>query len=101
MHDMNSLRLPGAVVIAALMVMLLVSSSRTTYRLSPLRPAAQGYTMAASETRPVTLAPQADAVQEPDAANACEQPARAAWARHWRWRSHRADADVDAKLDAK
>lgn len=85
-------------IFASLLVMILVSSSRTTYKLSASHPLAPqprgGYGLAAAEQRTVTLAPRNEPRNDPrnehdsattDAATdrACRWPRRPAWARHW------------------
>jgi len=78
------------VIFASLLVMILVSSSRTTYKLSAshaLVPQPRGgYGLAAAEQRTVTLAPRSEhesAATDAPPDRDCHWPRRPAWARHW------------------
>ena len=54
MSDLHSVRVPAAMIVTALLIIILMSSSHTTYTFSP---APGGYALAARESRPVVLAP--------------------------------------------
>jgi hypothetical protein len=56
---MSSVRAPATVIVTALLVIILLSSARTTYRLAPAEHSSpnRGYALAACESRPVILAP--------------------------------------------
>ncbi len=82
------------VIFASLLAMILVSSSRTTYKLSATHALAPqprgGYALAAAEQRPVTLAPRdaptlAQSDEHASAATdaACRWPRRPAWSAKW------------------
>jgi hypothetical protein len=89
MSHLHSVRVPATVIFAALLVMILVSASRTTYRLSPV-PAlsnSAGYALAGCDSHPVTLAPlRAEATTptplRPEPRHACPWPGRPGH-HHW------------------
>jgi hypothetical protein len=54
MSDLHSVRVPAAMIVTALLIIILMSSSHTTYTFSH---APGGYALAARESRPVVLAP--------------------------------------------
>ena len=63
MSHLNSARVPAAFIFTALLVIILVSSGRTTYKLAP-PPASDaapahdaGYALASCDSRPVASAP--------------------------------------------
>ena len=61
MSQLNSVRLPATIIFTALLGIIMVSASRTTYRLAPAsEPAKGGYALAACETRPATITPQTE-----------------------------------------
>ena len=59
MSDMNSGRVPATIVFSALLVVILVSSSRTTYTLAPAKDPARQNAVATGCGAPPTLARQA------------------------------------------
>ena len=59
MSQLNSVRLPATIIFTALLGIIMVSASRTTYRLAPASEPAKGeYSLAACETRPAIIAPR-------------------------------------------
>lgn len=54
MSDLHSVRVPATMIVTALLVIILLSSNRTTYTVAP---AADNYSLAACESRPVVLPP--------------------------------------------
>jgi hypothetical protein len=91
MSQPDSARALATMVFTALLVIILLSSTRTTYQLSPAtEPAKGGYALAACEARPATVAPQP---RPPRACpwlqtwpHALPQPPLHSWphdARHW------------------
>lgn len=76
MSHLNSVRVPATVIISALLVIILLSSTRTTYRLAPAehRAGNHGYALAACTQQPVTLIPP------PEPRRACPWPRRQIWA---------------------
>jgi hypothetical protein len=69
MSQLNSVRLPATIIFTALLGIIMVSASRTTYRLAPAsQPANGGYALAACETRPAIIAPR------PEPPRACPSP---------------------------
>ncbi len=63
MSHMNSLRVPATLIFAAVMIIILVSSSRTTYTFGP------------APSTPVAACPMTP-VAEPEARRACPWPRR-------------------------
>ena len=63
MSQLNSVRVPATVIFTALLLIILVSSSHTTYRLSSpaeRAPSAGAYALAGCESRPLDLVPMAE-----------------------------------------
>src|SRR5687768_289817 len=75
MSHLNSARVPATVIFTALLMIILLSSTRTTYRLAPAKKTmAGGYTPASCASRPATLVPP------PEPHRACPWPRPDIWA---------------------
>lgn len=71
MSHLNSVRVPATFIFTALLMIVLVSASRTTYRLAPgkdTKRAPDSHVLAGCEHRPVVLTP------EPEPRQVCPWP---------------------------
>jgi hypothetical protein len=69
MSQLDSARALASAVFTALLMIILLSATRTTYRLAPAtEPAGGGYALAACETRTATVTPR------PEPPRACPWP---------------------------
>lgn len=76
MSDMKSARVPATMIVTGLLLIILLSSSRTTYTLAT---PPSGYSLAGRESRTVLLRPA------PEPARACAWPQRGQerWEHDW------------------